>query len=69
MPLDSRLKNGGRRPSQRPYGKVGGTKNDNWMNDKIAVNRYRLFGQYDPTHLPSTDHLKRFLKANVALVR
>ena len=40
-----------------------------WMYDKIAVNRYRLFGRYDSAHLPRADHDKRFLKANVAVVR
>ena len=39
-----------------------------WMYDKIAINRYRLFGQYDSTRLPAADHDKRFLKANVAVV-
>lgn len=35
-----------------------------WMYDKIALNRYRLFGRYDSTHLPTADHDHRFLKAN-----
>lgn len=35
-----------------------------WMYDKIAVNRYKLFGQYDSVHLPDADHEERFLKAN-----
>lgn len=33
-----------------------------WMYDKIALNRYRLFGQYDACHLPSPDHRGRFLR-------
>jgi len=33
-----------------------------WMYDKIAVNRYRLFGQYDCIQLPAADHEQRFLK-------
>ena len=35
-----------------------------WMYDKIALNRYRLFGRYDSVQLPSADHDRRFLKAN-----
>lgn len=34
-----------------------------WMYDKIALNRYRLFGRYDLTRLPTADHDRRFLKA------
>lgn len=33
-----------------------------WMYDKIAINRYRLFGKYDSTRLPVADHEGRFLK-------
>ncbi|QAY86189.1 thiol-disulfide oxidoreductase [Pseudomonas arsenicoxydans] len=33
-----------------------------WMYDKIALNRYRLFGRYDSIHLPTADHDRRFLK-------
>lgn len=33
-----------------------------WMYDKIALNRYRLFGQYDSCRLPLADHSGRFLK-------
>jgi len=33
-----------------------------WMYDKIALNRYRLFGQYDACHMPPPDHRDRFLK-------
>lgn len=33
-----------------------------WMYNKIALNRYRLFGQYDFCQLPSPDHRGRFLK-------
>lgn len=35
-----------------------------WMYDKIAVNRYKLFGQYDSIQQPAADHEHRFLKAN-----
>ncbi|MEX5592902.1 thiol-disulfide oxidoreductase DCC family protein [Pseudomonas orientalis] len=34
-----------------------------WMYDKIAINRYRLFGKYDSARLPVADHDGRFLKA------
>ncbi|PRW84794.1 thiol-disulfide oxidoreductase [Pseudomonas simiae] len=33
-----------------------------WMYDKIALNRYRVFGQYDSCRLPLPDHSGRFLK-------
>jgi predicted DCC family thiol-disulfide oxidoreductase YuxK len=33
----------------------------NWMYDRIALNRYRLFGKYDICTLPSPDHEARFL--------
>ncbi|RTY61678.1 thiol-disulfide oxidoreductase DCC family protein [Pseudomonas veronii] len=36
-----------------------------WMYNKIALNRYRLFGRYDSTHLPTADHDRRFLKENL----
>ncbi|MBX9753500.1 MAG: thiol-disulfide oxidoreductase DCC family protein [Pseudomonadaceae bacterium] len=32
-----------------------------WCYDRIALNRYRLFGRYDSCLIPSTDHAKRFL--------
>lgn len=32
-----------------------------WCYDRIALNRYRLFGRYDTCLLPSPDHAKRFL--------
>lgn len=32
-----------------------------WCYDRIALNRYRLFGRYDRCLLPSADHAKRFL--------
>jgi predicted DCC family thiol-disulfide oxidoreductase YuxK len=35
-----------------------------WMYDKIALNRYRLFGRYDACRLPKPDHRRRFLKAD-----
>ena len=36
-----------------------------WLYDKIALNRYRLFGRYDAVNLPTADHGQRFLKASV----
>ena len=33
-----------------------------WIYDKIARNRYRLFGKYDSCLLPDPDHEQRFLK-------
>jgi predicted DCC family thiol-disulfide oxidoreductase YuxK len=33
-----------------------------WAYDRIAPNRYRLFGKYDTCLLPSPDHEQRFLK-------
>jgi len=32
-----------------------------WLYDKIALNRYRLFGRYDSCRLPAADHTHRFL--------
>jgi predicted DCC family thiol-disulfide oxidoreductase YuxK len=32
-----------------------------WCYDRIAFNRYRLFGRYDSCLLPSADHARRFL--------
>tara|TARA_R110000868_G_scaffold153149_2_gene378518 strand:+ start:183 stop:617 length:435 start_codon:yes stop_codon:yes gene_type:complete len=32
-----------------------------WCYDRIALNRYRLFGRYDSCLLPSADHRRRFL--------
>ena len=34
-----------------------------WMYDRIALNRYSLFGKYDYCTLPSPDHEARFLDA------
>jgi predicted DCC family thiol-disulfide oxidoreductase YuxK len=34
-----------------------------WLYDKIALNRYRLFGRYDACRLPPADHDGRFLEA------
>ncbi len=34
-----------------------------WAYDRIALNRYRLFGKYDVCLLPSPDHERRFLTA------
>jgi len=33
-----------------------------WLYDRIALNRYTLFGKYDYCTLPSADHDKRYLK-------
>ncbi|WP_072344626.1 MULTISPECIES: thiol-disulfide oxidoreductase DCC family protein [unclassified Pseudomonas] len=33
-----------------------------WVYDRIALNRYQLFGKYDICLLPSADHERRFLK-------
>jgi predicted DCC family thiol-disulfide oxidoreductase YuxK len=32
-----------------------------WCYDRIALNRYRLFGRYDSCLLPGADHARRFL--------
>jgi predicted DCC family thiol-disulfide oxidoreductase YuxK len=34
-----------------------------WCYDRIALNRYRLFGRYDSCLLPDPDHARRFLDA------
>jgi predicted DCC family thiol-disulfide oxidoreductase YuxK len=36
-----------------------------WAYDRIALNRYRLFGKYDVCLLPNPDHQRRFLKGGV----
>ncbi|OUS24193.1 thiol-disulfide oxidoreductase [Gammaproteobacteria bacterium 45_16_T64] len=36
----------------------------NWAYDRIAQNRYTLFGKFDQCLLPSADHNKRFLSAD-----
>lgn len=33
----------------------------NWFYDRIALNRYRLFGKYDYCSIPSKEHLSRFI--------
>ncbi|MBL4796124.1 MAG: thiol-disulfide oxidoreductase DCC family protein [Oleispira sp.] len=33
----------------------------NWLYDRIALNRYRLFGKYDVCLLPTADHEARYL--------
>lgn len=33
----------------------------NWLYDRIALNRYYLFGKYDSCILPEPDHQKHFL--------
>ncbi|MDG9924121.1 MULTISPECIES: thiol-disulfide oxidoreductase DCC family protein [unclassified Pseudomonas] len=35
-----------------------------WCYDRIALNRYRLFGRYDTCLLPDADHQRRFLDAD-----
>lgn len=32
-----------------------------WLYDRIALNRYKLFGKYDQCILPTPDHESRFL--------
>ena len=34
-----------------------------WLYDRIALNRYRLFGTYDQCLLPTADHDSRFLQS------
>lgn len=36
----------------------------NWLYDRIALNRYKLFGKYDYCRLPSPDYQGRFLDDN-----
>jgi predicted DCC family thiol-disulfide oxidoreductase YuxK len=33
----------------------------NWLYDRIALNRYQLFGKYDYCSLPTPDHDERYL--------
>ena len=33
-----------------------------WMYDRVALNRYKIFGQYDICQLPNADHDNRYLK-------
>lgn len=35
-----------------------------WAYDKVARNRYMLFGRYDACVVPTSDHLARFLKTD-----
>lgn len=35
-----------------------------WLYDRVALNRYRLFGRFDTCVLPSPDHNSRFLDAS-----
>ena len=37
----------------------------NWFYDRVALNRYALFGQYDTCMLPTTKNEARFLKIKV----
>jgi len=32
-----------------------------WLYDRVALNRYRLFGRYDSCVIPNKDHNSRFL--------
>ena len=34
----------------------------NWLYDRIALNRYALFGKYDFCNLPEPDHDERYLR-------
>ena len=34
---------------------------NNWLYDRIALNRYKLFGKYEYCRLPTADHDQRFL--------
>lgn len=34
-----------------------------WLYDRVALNRYRLFGKHDVCLMPTADHQRRFLKA------
>jgi len=33
-----------------------------WLYDRIALNRYKLFGKYNYCNLPSPDHEERYLR-------
>ncbi|AZF11731.1 putative membrane protein [Pseudomonas sp. R2-37-08W] len=48
----------------RPLGLLRGIPRPirDWAYDRIALNRYRLFGKYDTCLLPDPDHEQRFLK-------
>lgn len=35
-----------------------------WLYDRIALNRYRLFGKYDYCSLPGADHEGRYLSGS-----
>ncbi|MEH6565924.1 MAG: thiol-disulfide oxidoreductase DCC family protein [Halopseudomonas sp.] len=32
-----------------------------WLYDRVALNRYRLFGQYEVCRLPAPEHAERFV--------
>jgi len=38
------------------------TKIRNWLYDRIALNRYSLFGKYDTCLMPNAENNNRFLK-------
>ena len=38
----------------------------NWLYDRVALNRYTLFGKYNACRLPTPDHHKRYLNGNAA---
>jgi len=37
----------------------------NWLYDRIALNRYSIFGKYDTCMLPSKENNNRFLKSKI----
>ncbi|OKY25252.1 MULTISPECIES: thiol-disulfide oxidoreductase DCC family protein [Thalassotalea] len=44
-------------------GKIIPKRIRNWLYDRIALNRYALFGQYDTCQLPNSESDHRFLSA------
>jgi predicted DCC family thiol-disulfide oxidoreductase YuxK len=42
-------------------GKIIPKKIRNWLYDRVAKNRYALFGKYEQCFLPTKDHNSRFL--------
>ena len=36
----------------------------NWLYDRVALNRYQVFGKFDACVLPTPDHLERYLNAD-----
>jgi predicted DCC family thiol-disulfide oxidoreductase YuxK len=35
-----------------------------WLYDRVALNRYRVFGRFESCVLPTADHLERYLDAD-----